>query len=56
MRETTKSTLSSPVEFVELDGVNIEDVPLNLGQFTVVEDGRLYYDLASKTKRVRSGL
>lgn len=55
MRETTKSTLSSPVEFVELDGVNIEDVPLNLGQFTVVEDGRLYYDLASKTKRVKLG-
>ena len=55
MRETTISTLSSPVEFVELDGVNIEDVPLNLGQFTIVEDGRLYYDLASKTKRVKLG-
>lgn len=55
MRETTISTLSSPVEFVELDGVNIEDVPLNLGQFTIIEDGRLYYDLASKTKRVKLG-
>lgn len=55
MRETTKNTLSSPVEFVELDGVYIEDVPLSPGQYTVVEDGRLYYDLASKTKRVKLG-
>lgn len=55
MRKTTISTLSSPVEFVELDGVNVEDVPLNLGQFTIVEDGRLYYDLASKTKRLKLG-
>lgn len=55
MRETTKSTLSSPVDFVELDGVQIEDVPLNLGQFTIIDDGRLYYDLASKSKRLKLG-
>ena len=55
MIKTQLSTLSKPIKFVELDNVTIDDAPIDYGQFTIVDNGSLYYDNATLKKRQRLG-
>lgn len=55
MRKTKLETLSAPITFIELSGVNIEDVPVIPGQFSISEEGSLYYDMAVMPERLKLG-
>lgn len=48
-------SLSNKIQFVEANDVDIDDIPVEYGKFTIYADGSLYYDMASKKTRSRLG-
>lgn len=55
MSDIKIDSLSNKIQFVEANDVDIEDIPVEYGKFTIYADGSLYYDMASKKTRSRLG-
>ena len=55
MNEAKMSIVPKRITTVELKDIAISEVPINFGQYSIVDDGRLYYDSYTLQKRLRLG-
>lgn len=55
MNEANMSVVPKRITTVELEDIDISEVPVNFGQYSIVDDGRLYYDSYTLQKRLRLG-